>query len=270
MKHWTADNIHWERFDRAKLDPDILAVVKAACLVERNAPDYVTYLSNVFTDDQKFLKGMQRWQAEEVQHGEVLGRYAELADSGFDYKERFRRFTEGYRIPLEATHSVRGSRTGELIARCVVETGTSSFYSALRDATSEPVLKEICERIANDEFRHYRMFYAHMQRYLARERLGRWRRALVVLGRYREIDDDELAYAYHCGNAADDRRYDRRRAAEAYERRAYACYARPHVQRAVAMMLKPIGFSPEGWLGRALARLAWRHMRSHALQASAA
>ena len=59
-----------------------------------------------------------------------------------------RRFTEGYRLPLEATASVRGSRNGELVARCVVECGTSSFYTAIRDATDEPVLKMVAAKIA--------------------------------------------------------------------------------------------------------------------------
>jgi len=49
--------------------------------------------------------------------------------------------------------SVRGSRRGEMIARCVVESGTSSYYSAIRDASQEPVLKEIAGRIAADEYR---------------------------------------------------------------------------------------------------------------------
>ena len=46
-----------------------------------------------------------------------------------------------------------------MIARCVVESGTSSYYSAIRDATEEPVLQEIAGRIAADEYRHYKLFY---------------------------------------------------------------------------------------------------------------
>ena len=56
----------------------------------------------------------------------------------------FARFRAGYKLPLDATASVRGSQAGEMMARCIVETGTSSYYSALEDATDEPVLKQIC------------------------------------------------------------------------------------------------------------------------------
>src|ERR1700720_303 len=45
---WTLDDIHWESFDPAKVEPGLLAAVKSAALVELNAPDYVTYLQRVF------------------------------------------------------------------------------------------------------------------------------------------------------------------------------------------------------------------------------
>src|ERR1700722_5830535 len=47
---WTLDDIRWESFDRAKVEPGLLAAVKSASLVELNAPDYVTYLQRVFRD----------------------------------------------------------------------------------------------------------------------------------------------------------------------------------------------------------------------------
>ena len=75
-----------------------------------------------------------------------------------------------------------------------VEVGTSSYYSALGEAAREPVLRDICKRIAADEFRHYTLFYRHLKRYLDKERIGRVRRVLVALGRITETEDDELAF----------------------------------------------------------------------------
>ena len=48
----------------------------------------------------------------------------------------------------------------------MVEIGTSSYYTALADATKEPVLQIICRQIAADEFRHFKLFYDHLRRYL--------------------------------------------------------------------------------------------------------
>lgn len=262
MRHWTADDIAWSDFDPAKLSPEILKVVKAAAMVERNAGDYTVYLKNIFRDDPEFKAILSAWQAEEVQHGDVLGRYAELADRGYDFQKHFRRFVEGYRIPMDATASVRGSLTGELLARCIVETGTSSFYSALRDGTDEPVLKSICHRIAGDEFRHYKTFYDVMKRYIDREGVSKLRLVLVAVGRIQETEDDELAFAYHAANDPWDSPYDRERCVREYAGRAWGYYQERHSERAVNMVMKAIGLNPQGWLGGKAKSYAWRKMQA--------
>jgi len=253
---WSLDDIAWDRFDPAGVDPEILRIVKAASLVERNGGDYAHYLCNVFADDPLFQDAARRWGAEEIQHGEALGRWAMLADPGFDHAVACARFTAGFRVPLDADVSVRGSRAGELVARCIVETGTSSYYTALAEATSEPVLRQICRHIAADEFRHYKLFYTHLKRYLARERLGFWGRLRIALGRVAESEDDELAFAYHAANQPD-LPYDRNRAVREYARRAYPLVRPHHVQRGVAMILKAVGLTPNGRLGVWATRIAW-------------
>ena len=263
MGNWTLDDIPWERFDRAKVDPDILRIVKAASLVEQNGADYARYLCGVFHDDPGFQAVARRWGEEEIQHGQALGRWAMLADPGFDHAAAARRFTAGFRVDLDATRSLRGSRSGELVARCIVETGTSSYYAALGEATGEPVLQAVCRHIAADELRHYKLFYTHLKRCLEAEHIGRWRRLSVALGRIGESEDDELSYAYHAANegAAP---YDRRRAAASYARRAYAVYRRHHVERGVAMIFKAVGLNPQSRLNRWAARLAWWGLRHRA------
>src|SRR5690606_33806473 len=147
-----------------------------------------------------------------------------------------------------------------LITRCVVECGTSSFYSAIRDASDEPVLKDICHRIAGDEFRHYRLFQKHLRRYAKRERLGLLRRLRVALGRVSEASDDELAFAYYCGNGLPPP-YRRDVCAAAYEYGAARLYRQGHVARMVAMIAKAVDIDPQGRLCALAQRLAWRIMR---------
>ena len=136
----------------------------------------------------------------------------------------------------------------------------------MKDATAEPVLKEICRNIAADELRHYKLFYDHLRRYLETEKIGRWKRVAVVLSRVRESEDDELAYAYHAANESEAIPYDRRRASKAYARRTFAIYRRTHVERGVAMALKAAGLTPHGrlngWLtGLGYWFLGWRSRR---------
>jgi rubrerythrin len=262
MKHWRLDDVRWEAFDRSRLDPSLVAIVKAAAMVERNGTDYGTYLHRVFHDDPDFQAAADRWSVEEIQHGDALGRWAMLADPAWDYQAAFRRYKEGYHLPLlDADASVRGSRTGELIARCIVESGTSSYYSALADATDEPVLKEICKLIAADEFRHFKLFYDHMKRYLARERIGLARRLMIALRRVGESEDDELAYAFYCGNATPAVPYDHHRCIAGYMSRAMSAYRYRHLERGIGMMLKAVGLPPRGRFFDLAVKLAWRFMQ---------
>ena len=260
MAHWTLDDIDWSAFDASKVAPDLLQVAKAAALVERNGLDYAAYLRNVFAGDPAFCAAAGEWAREEVLHGEALGRWARLADPAWDFDAAFARFRDAYALPLDASASVRGSRTGELIARCVVETGTSSYYSAIADAAREPVLAQVCRRIAADEFRHYKLFHDHMHRYLGIERIGLLGRLRAGLGRILEAGDDELACAFHAANAPAGVAYDRRRWSRAYARRAYALYGARHVERGLAMVLKAIGLPPAGGLHAVLAPLALRFL----------
>ena len=257
MKHWTLDDIEWHAFNPAKVDPDIVLLVKAAAMVERNGTDYAIYLGRVFLDDPDFRKASDNWAIEEVQHGNALGRWAMLADPAWNFEQAFARYRAGYKLPLDADASVRGSRTGELIARCMVETGTSSYYTALAEATGEPVLQHVCRLIAADEYRHFKLFYDHMKRYLAREKIGVLTRLRIAAGRITESEDDELAYAFHCGNEPETTAYHHQRCIAAYMGRAMAFYRYRHIERAVGMILKSVGLPPRGRISAGAAKLFW-------------
>jgi hypothetical protein len=257
MKHWRIDDVAWDQFDPSKVDHAVVPLVKAAAMVERNGTDYAVYLSRVFHDDPDFKDAADRWSVEEVQHGDALGRWAGLADPSWDYAAAFQRYRDGYKLPLDAEASIRGSRTGELIARCMVETGTSSYYTALADATAEPVLGQICRLIAADEYRHFKLFYDHMRRYLGREQISFARRLRIAAGRITESEDDELAYAFHCSNESDSVPYDHRRCIASYMAGAMAYYRRGHFERAVGMIFKAVGLPPRGRMSSAAASLMW-------------
>ena len=258
MKHWRLEDVAWDRFVPSQVDAGAVPLVKAAAMVERNGVDYAVYLGRVFHDDPDFRAATDNWAVEEVQHGDALGRWAMLADPGWDFEAAFQRYRDGYKLPLDADTSVRGSRTGELIARCMVETGTSSYYTALADATAEPVLQQVCRLIAADEYRHFKLFYDHMKRYLAREDLGLLKRLRIAAGRVTESEDDELAFAFHCGNEPAELAYDHERCIAAYMGRAMGFYRFGHIERSMGMILKAVGLPPRGRLSHVSTRVFWR------------
>ena len=212
MGNWTLDTIAWDRFDASKVDPEILRNIKAAAMVERNGGDYGIYLGRVFADDPAVRGG-----------GRHAGSRKKSSTAWRSAAGRSLPIRPGISTPPSRasatatscrstpTSSVRGSQAGEMMARCIVETGTSSYYSALKDATDEPVLKQICAKIAADEFRHYKLFYEHLRRCLERDRLSRWSRLRIGWGRIAESEDDELAYAYFAANEPAGAVYDRKR-----------------------------------------------------------
>jgi hypothetical protein len=227
-------------------------------MVERNAADYVTYLTRVFAEDPDFIAAVEHWGVEETQHGDALGRWGMLADPAWDFASAFERYRAGYQIQLDAEASIRGSRTGELIARCMVETGTSSYYTALGEATDEPALKQVCRLIAADEYRHFKLFYDHMKRYLARENLSFSKRLRVALGRIGETEDDELAFAFHSANEPEGTPYDHERCTTAYMGRAIGFYRFNHIERGMGMIFKTIGLDPRGRVSDMAAKASWR------------
>jgi hypothetical protein len=256
MARWTLADLPWETFRADLVDPRLLAVVKAAALVEHNSASYGDHLARVFAGDEALIADARRWSLEEVQHGQALARWVALAEPGYDHAEALRSFAARIQAGTVDGSSRRGSRRGELIARATVEVGTSSFYSALADTVREPLLKAIAARIAADEFAHYRLFTRHEQRIAAGEPLGRWRRLRIALGRVGESGDDELAYALCCalGHTA---RYRRKTYAAAQAAWSMAAYRRDHIRRAVTMVLHSVGWNEKALFARVLALASW-------------
>jgi hypothetical protein len=40
MKHWRLEDLAWNRFDPTRAEPEVIPLVKAAAMVERNGTDY--------------------------------------------------------------------------------------------------------------------------------------------------------------------------------------------------------------------------------------
>ncbi len=260
--HWTLADIDWARFDPSKVNCETVKAVKAAALVEFNAADYVAYLRQIFSDDPTMVAAIERWGTEETQHGAALAAWAKLADPQFDFDNAFERFRRGYK-PAHFTSgfAARGGRAGEMIARCVVESGTSSYYSAIRDAAEEPVLKQIAANIAADEFRHYRLFYEGFLKYQPLEHSNMFERIKVALTRVVETEDDELAFAYYCANvpalSGASAAYDRARFSREYNKRILGFYRPHHIHKAVAMIAKAVGLDPQMPAVRYAGKVFW-------------
>src|SRR5262249_12988933 len=84
------------------------------------------------------------------------------------------------------------------------------------------------------------------------------RRVMIGVGRITESEDDELAFAYHCGNEPAAQEYEHQRCLAAYMGGAVRVYQFPHVERAMAMAFKAVGLKPLGTVSNISSRLRWR------------
>lgn len=270
MEHWDLDTIPWDRFDRARVHPQLLALARGACLVEFNADTYADYLCRVFGNDAGLQSQIRAWGVEEKRHGLALKKWVELADPSFDFHHSLSVFRAAYQqLPEDGGDSVRGSEARELVARCMVETGTTSYYSALKDAAEEPVFKEICRLIALDEVRHFNFFRKALDNeYGPKEKLGFTSRFRVVVGRMLETSDEELSFAYRAGNFPDEPiEQDRiKEYSDDFMRHVSRLYKPEHYRLIVTLTMKVLGIHASQRLRMFLSHIAHRFLR-HRYQA---
>jgi hypothetical protein len=246
-RHWSLDDIPWSavRRDLVEGNEALFYMLAAASLMESATDLYTANLIEYFAGDDEitcWLRGS--WLPEELQHGRALRRYVETAWPDFPWDRVRLAFVEEFR-PFcdEALEEARGL---EMASRCVVETGTASFYTCLSRASPDPVLALLTRRIAEDEIRHYKYFYRFFRKYREIERSGRaavapalWRRLRMTGGEDRLIVLKHVHAAHRPGLPLDGRLYRN-------VHRQCRALMRPHfpARMTAHMLLKPLGFGP--------------------------
>jgi len=132
-----------------------------------------------------------------------------------------------------------------MAARCVVETGTATFYRMLSERSREPVLKLLAAKISADEVRHYKHFYRWFLRYQAVERPSRAAVLRTLWGRAAEIEAEDAFCAFKAVFLARNPQADFRKDDYDAYRKAIVQLGRQHYPYAmmVKMLLKPLGLN---------------------------
>lgn len=182
--HWMIEDLDFSRIalDRVRSDENLFYLVAAASFIESGSDLYTHNLVDFFRGDEEVTAWLStQWEQEELQHGKALRAYVEYVWPEFPWEQAYRGFLEEYATycKVELLAPTRGL---EMSARCVVETGTATYYKAMARSTDEPVLHDLATRIATDEVNHYKHFYRFFRRYREQERLGRFR-VLGTIGR---------------------------------------------------------------------------------------
>ena len=247
-QRWSLDSIDWRAIrSDGDAEPDALFyLVAAASFIESTTDRYTANLIARFAGDAEITAWLERhWLPEELQHGVALRRYVEIAWPDFDWDRVYRSFLEEFSAYCGAD-GLEPTRGREMASRCVVETGTASFYTTLSRISHDPVLAIIARRIAEDEIRHYKHFYRYFLKYQRAEPTRRHAVFGAVLNRLRMMNGEDsviavkhLYRARHPGAPFDEAisRDLRRRSRQAIQ---------PHFpyRMCVQMLLKPLGLGP--------------------------
>lgn len=196
---WRLEDIDFAAIDPALVRDDdefLFYMLASASFVEILAGLYSKNLIAHFPDNPDAAAWLeQQWQHEEVQHGRALRAYVMAAWPEFDWERAHAGFVKEYSA-LCTTQQLEPSRALEMVARCVVETGTSTFYRAVHDYVREPVLVQLLSHIKTDEAGHYTRFRHYFDIYNRTEKHG----ALAIIGaiwrRVMEIGEEDSYVAF--------------------------------------------------------------------------
>ncbi len=181
---WRVEDLDFSKVatDVARSDETLFYLATCASFVESGSDLYTANLVDYFRDDQEVFAWLRgQWEPEELQHGRALRSYVEHVWPEFDWETAYRSFLAEYATYCKV-ELLEPTRALEMAARCVVETGTATYYTAMAWGSAEPVLSDLASRIAGDEVNHYKHFFRFFRRYRDAERIGRVR-VLRTIGR---------------------------------------------------------------------------------------
>lgn len=177
-------------------DDDLFYLLASASFVEILSELYAQNLIDHYQGDAQVVRWLQeRWQREEVQHGRAFKAYVQAVWPEFDWEGAYADFVQEYSA-LCTVEELEPSQALEMAARCVVETGTATFYHSLTRYTREPVLRQILANIKSDEVRHFTEFRHHFRKYNREEANSAWQVSRAMWRRMGEIRGEDSYIAF--------------------------------------------------------------------------
>ena len=245
---WRVENIDFAHIDSRSVRDDerLFFLITSASFIESGASLYTHNLIEYFHDDPVARAWLaDQWEFEELQHGRALRTYVQTVWPEFDWPGAYERFRADYGA-LCTAEELEPSQLLELAARCVVETGTATYYRMLCESAREPVLRQILDNIRRDEVRHFKHFYRFFRDRSTHERSSRWRIALALFRRALEATREDGYCAFrHAYEARYPQRSDVKIAYRVFRREVHQLAVEhfPH-RMAAEMFLTPLGLRP--------------------------
>lgn len=164
----------WEKVQGHLLTEQQVDALKTAMLVEDHIPGYSQAYHDMFTltpdlpsQELAFRRQMLhfvfRWTSDEDRHAHTLENYLR-ACGRLDPKKLTAEMLGALVMPYKAPHA---DAMQMAVHTVIQEKATQVFYSCLRDAVEELVLKDVLDHLSQDEARHCGFFADLLRIYLA-------------------------------------------------------------------------------------------------------
>jgi hypothetical protein len=260
------EGIPWDKGVPERVNPEIIQLLIAASLVESRGDAYGEYLARVFSDEPDFVESIHAWSQEENEHGIALGTWLSRSLPYFDFPALLSKYNESITLAYSNsadTASIRGSKAGELLSRCAVESATSTYYKAVASAVDDLPLNIICSRLSQDEISHYSLFRRKLDKIRETESISPFTLMRMSLSRLFELEDDQMSFAFYIA-ANTNGPYERRYYSSLMTRTAYRLYSKSDISDLVKLNLRAFGLSKSAgirlfgharvvnWISRAL------------------
>ncbi len=260
---WHLADLDFSQIDvvRTRERDELFFLVCSASLIESGSNMYTDNLLAYFSEDTEVCAWLvDHWKPEELQHGRALKAYVCHVWPEFDWDRAYAGFLAEYSV-LCHNDKLEPTRGQEMVARCIVEMGTTTYYQTLNALCGEPILQNLSWRIRNDEIQHYRYFYRFFLKYQRLENLHRVKIIEALWRRIAELrhSDAEIALRHAIAGRFHD-------AAQTYSmgsvrKQVYEMMVDKYpIGLAVRMTLKPLRLNArlQQWIERPLGVMAQR------------
>ncbi|QIL83799.1 ferritin-like domain-containing protein [Diaphorobacter sp. HDW4A] len=260
------EDIPFEQIELGSIEhnEDLFYLLMSASFIETGSDTYAANLAEHYSEYPDIAAWLQEcWEKEELQHGTALRHYVEAVWPDFPWQQAYDSFFGEY-SKLCTVEELHPDRHLEMVARCVVETGTTAYYHTLRELSDEPVLCKLLGHIRNDEVGHYKHFLKYFKELQEHSPVSRTRIAGALYARLKELreSDSDVALRHvfaHRGNYFAD---SNRNFADIAQRVYQLVSTQLPADLAVRMLLKPLLLPQrlESYLYAPIARFATRVM----------
>lgn len=180
QRQWTIEDVDWAALRPENLTQTDTSVVRFITFIEDHIPGYLTYFLDQFPVrgqeldiedfcfNREYFRFLIAWAYDEERHASVLTKYQ--VETGINTPDELMRelaeegrkqFSLPYEHPVQAfTYTL------------VQEKATQLFYQQFRTVVTEPVLRDLLNRLARDEARHFAFYSNLVGQYIERHGLA--------------------------------------------------------------------------------------------------